>query len=441
MKIIYTLIYIVTLIFLGILGNKLIKTSLIQIKSKSTTFINIFIIQSGILFISFFQYWLLTEVSFTSFFYSFPFRFLFLLIALLFLTVILNEILLVSYGIASHDRRHKINLINSYMGVQQSFVQPLISTVTLLIALLSPVVVLCLFWTHQLRDEKVFIWTAILIFILPQINSIIMRLTILVPIVTSEFIDDDVRKGNLSESLSSMLYSIIFFIFPFIILHKSFKVEFAWLPKLWIIASIPLILFLLIGVIPFFLGLNKYKTQFRDFLKFRKTWLDDFKHSFILPVSEIKLNSQKDELEKLDEMINEQLADNKIEETYEKMKNRIQLMPQFTQLNQQYSILQDERKHIEKWNLQLSFVTKLKELKDNITPTLNQNDLEKYIDVCSSDVDKEIENFDKLHNKKYNIITVFKLLPYPLISGLIIAIIKYVHNHYLEISALLNIFG
>lgn len=442
-KVFYSCVYIVIVLLRAKIDQKFIDADLLN-RIKPTSFINKLTHFSVITFLYIFEFWLLTEVSITTFQNSFPFWLLLTLISFYLIAESIHALLRGFYGISSEGKRYKVGLICLFMNVYQRLTS---TWMTLLSGMENAFLksacaigALLVFWTLPLHNEKVLLWGIIFIFIIPAIGRIITILVNLTPTLISEYIDDDVRIGVLCNSFAGILHSMILFIFPFITYGELLAEEFPWLPKVWMLVLVPF-LFFFAGVIPFVHGVNKYKNQLKDFLLFRREWLEKFKYTFTITVKNNIINTQREEIEHLDTMINEHLAQNRIKEVYLDIRKHSLGNDRYTSaIRPKYSILLKERKYIEDLNLQLSFVNKLKELKKNISNSVNQKNLERYVDMGLVAVQKEIDNFDKSYSGKNSINIILKSLVLPSISALIVKFTDYFSSHYLEIIIFLKKF-
>ncbi len=225
----------------------------------------------------------------------------------------------------------------------------------------SWIAALWVFWSNPLGSKNVYVWTAVFIFITPQIINIINNLNLISPIVASSYIDDDLRNESLSSNFASIIYSTIYFLFPFVLLQTEFMDKFNWLPSLWLLALIPLILFVFFAIIPFFLGVYKYNNQKKYFLEWRQNWLKEYKSILQFPNE----NHKKEKEEEVQKEIDNQISDSKM---YGFLNGQIdELVNNASDSEKQIiKILIDNSKDIKKWDLQLSNIIKLEEIRETL---------------------------------------------------------------------------
>ena len=423
MKIVYTLLFIVVSALLIYLGNKLIRISLVQIQNRRTSFIKTTSISALIMALFFTQFCLLTQTAF-------PFFILLLLFAATLIGLLLNEIIGAVAGVAIKETRQKVNIMYTATSFQQTLNAPSKYWIMLAASLFlfgGWIAALVVFWSNPLGSTNVLIWAAIFIFVTPQITNIINNLNTLAPIVSSEYIDDDLRNSNLTASFSGIVSSTIYFIFPFFILNSLSSEKMSWMPPYWTIVLIPLAFFVFFGIIPFFIGVYKFKNQKKYFLEWQQTWLQEFRSS-VLSSDEAKMELSMNEL---NEEIGNRTSDNKMFAFLETVNNGKDLgVSAQTQGEQVLAILRQNKDEIIKWDLQLSFIQKLKETRRNLESAKNAEGLKSTIDTRLTELQKDLDKLDKEKNKMAGILT-------SVITGIIGVLLK---TYQSELMALLERF-
>lgn len=410
MKILLTLSFLAIAAIILFLGNKQIKIALFQIQNRKTSFLKSSFYSSLILSLFFIQYCLLTQTSF-------PYLILILLIAATILGFLINEIIGSIAGVSVKETRHKVNVMYTAMAFEQSISQPSRIWITIFSSLFlfgSWIAALWSFWANPLGDPGVYVWVAIFIFITPQITGIITNLNTLTPIVASEFIDDDLRNLSLSSNFSTIISSTIYFIFPLFILKNASSETFSWLPPYWVIVLIPLASFVFFGIIPFFIGIYKFKNQKKYFLEWQQNWIQEFKNPVLISAEE-KRTSLIHELYK---EINTRISENKMYNFLKDLKNdSSEVNSGLTQSEQVIRIFNDNKDAITKWDLQLNFIQKLKEIEQNISNAKDNEELKSYFEDRLDEIKTDLENLEKNKNKMAGILTA-------LITGLLGILLK-----------------
>src|SRR5436853_430750 len=220
-----------------------------KIRSRNTGIVS-YVFTMAILLLTFIQFWCLTRI--------FPIYVILLLMAASLISVVIHNLIGAVVGFGNAQKNAKINVLNVILSAQHKELGCVVLTGSL-IMLLSIAVALYKFWTLPLGSEEAVAWIACLLFIVPQLILTISTLAVIMPILTSEYVDDDVRNSSLSVQFSSIIYSTIALIFPVWILKQQGVRIFEWMPPDWVILSIPLLIFLFACVVPFFIGMHRYR--------------------------------------------------------------------------------------------------------------------------------------------------------------------------------------
>lgn len=255
-------------------------------------------------------------------------------------------------------------------------------------------------------DPVSYLWIALLLFIAPQISNLINNLNTIIPIVASGYVDNDLRNASLSQQFSGIIYSVIYFIFPFYLLHNEFSGQFGWLPPYWALISIPLLLFIFSGIIPYFIGMHRYKHQSEFFRSWIESWIHDFMNTFKFTDDTARLAAQQQLLLDLDEELKTRKSDNKIYAVF----NLLETSPQQLHggsgyTSQIYDIILKNKKNLLKWDSQLAFVEKLENISTNVQNAHDENRLSTYLNNCLDEVNKETEKSAKENNRIAGILT------------------------------------
>lgn len=237
------------------------------------------------------------------------------------LILILGGILLVSFlfqyliraivGLTLPEKIKKINVLMQMRSFEPGFKQGLegqnlyatwiILAIVLLNVLISLTGSLWVYWQYPLGDPKARVLIALFQFTLPTLIGMALQLMLIWPAITSEFVDDDLRNFHLSTGFSNILYLTTYLLFPLWIFRNDIALFSITLPPFWLLLSIPLMLFLLVYVFPFFVGMYQHRHQTRSMMEWQQEWLSEVSRLLQLPESETRsreLEKKFDELER-----------------------------------------------------------------------------------------------------------------------------------------------
>jgi hypothetical protein len=234
-----------------------------KIRSRNTGIVS-YAFAMAFLLLTFVQFWCLTRI--------FPIYVVLLFMAASLVGVMLHNLIGAIAGFGHAQKNEKINVMNLILGAQHK-ATGCVMIIGGVIVIISIGVTLHKFWTVPIGSAEVLAWSACSLFIFPQLLSAISTLMLIVPVLTSEYVDNDVRNSALSTQFSSIIYSTIALIFPVWILKQEKAQIFKWMPPEWVLLSIPLSIFLLGCLVPFFIGMHRYRSQRRAQLDWRKEWL------------------------------------------------------------------------------------------------------------------------------------------------------------------------
>ncbi len=157
-------------------------------------------------------------------------------------------------------------------------------------------------------------------FVLPQLFRIPILLLMSWPSVTSEYLDDDLRNSHLADAFSNIIYQTIFLLFPFWLFKQEIN-AFQWpLPPFWILLSIPLFVFIIGGLLPFFVGLYRYRSQSRSMTQWQANWLKDMLVANKLPAGAARESSFNEQFEELNNEIRVRVSQNDLLDYYRKLR-------------------------------------------------------------------------------------------------------------------------
>ena len=113
------------------------------------------------------------------------------------------------------------------------------SVIGLIYIVVQTVGSLWIFFSHPRGSDIAVGWIALLLFIGPRLVHFPVQMAAVWPVVTSEFVDNDVRNMYLSSQFVS-LYQLptIICVYPFILFREPMAAAVGQVPPLWLLLSI-----------------------------------------------------------------------------------------------------------------------------------------------------------------------------------------------------------
>lgn len=275
-----------------------------------------YIVGVTMMLLGFVQFWLLTRL--------FPTTIILILAGVALLGWLLTKV--IGFVAGFGNQQEKITVLNTIWGTLWGKKSPalgcLLWIVAMVVGFLLPVVAVYKFWRYPFRSTEAIEAVALSLFIIPQFLGILFGLSLITRFLVSEFIDADVRNFYLSNQFTSAIYATIALVFPVSLVSTDPHVV-HWLPPgqfYWIAVTSPLLLFLLGGVLPYFLGAFRHRGKIRGLLKWRRDWL---KRMYIVALSpsgpnRAQLFDQK--LTELAKTIDERISNNPIIQLYNEIR-------------------------------------------------------------------------------------------------------------------------
>ena len=217
--------------------------------------------------LSLIQYWILTG------FFS-PGSMLILAAVLLTQLAMLSVLGAIS-GIGLPERQSKIQVLTVIWGVQNTKEGCFYFSSSVVAVLISWIGSLWIFWSNPVGSDDVKIGVAIFMFVIPLIVMVPSHFAIQWPATTSPYLDDDVRNAAFIRSLAAIFRDTAYLLFPVWLFREEFNTKFPELPPFWLLLSVPILLFLVTGLIPFVVGAFRYRAQSNEILDWRKDWISD----------------------------------------------------------------------------------------------------------------------------------------------------------------------
>ena len=335
-----------------------------------------------ILLLSFVEFWLLTGV--------FPYAVVLLLMVASLVGIMVQNLLGAITGFSL--RQEKINVLTMIWGAKHPVMGMTVTLAALIMIVLVAGGSLYNFWKFPVGSAISKVRIAFFLFIVQQLFTIVAGLAFIAPMITSENVDDDVRNFTISKQLSILIYSAIFLTFPLWIFREDIAGSFGQQSTSWLYVAIfttPLLLFLVGGVFPFFLGTSRYRAQSRSLFTWRRNWLREFRAISSLP-SESTNRSQllEQKMIQLNDQIGSELAQNELPQIYYNLgeNGRQTLSAGLSLLKSAIQQYEDRRRD---WDVRFHNLEKLEFLARALAGTESAN-IRDFIDAELKEIDEEM---------------------------------------------------
>jgi hypothetical protein len=151
----------------------------------------------------------------------------------------------------------------------------------------------------------------------PAILNVFLLCFAMLPIVTSAYVDDDIRTNHLLSVFRMTILLTGWLLLPVYLMHQPeialqptlSKNAFA-LQKFWVIIPLPLFVFLFSGILPYFIGMYRYRIQVKTILEWRRNWLSRMSEVFKLPPIESRTGEINDLIGELERAIQSRFESN-----------------------------------------------------------------------------------------------------------------------------------
>jgi hypothetical protein len=259
------------------------------------------------LLLQFTGFWLLTG--------RFPVYLILLLVAGSLVAAVLHELLGAIGGFGLQETKEKVAALGAIWGAQNKIVGCLMGIFGLVFISAQTIGSLWIYFSHPYGSDAVVGWIALFQFILPRLVTLPIELAVIWPIVTSEFVDNDLRNSHLSAQFVSMVNATIIFVYPFTLFREQMAAAVGQVPPLWVLLSIPVFLFMVLGLLPFFLGTYKFRNQAGSLIGWRRQWLSEALPILRLP-GELRAEALDEKLRQLRDEIASRIDENRLLKMY-----------------------------------------------------------------------------------------------------------------------------
>ena len=317
MKVLVTIIYLLSFVAFLIVSQKYQAMSLSRIRGDKVNKLLMYLFGVAVLLIIFFQFWLLTGI--------FPIKFIIILLAAGFLGTAIYNMVGAIAGFTLKSKKEKITGLSFIYGAKSYKITKVLSPIALILFLVSIVGSIWVYWKYPAGSADRIVWVAIFGIMLIQLIGLVFDIVITWPIVASEYIDDDLRNSYLASKFSSIISSTLSLLFPIWVIKNEFSSVLEsyhiTLPSFWFLLSIPLILFLITSLFPFFIGMYKYRSQIKAMLDWRKNWLVGMIKDIKLPKGEVQNQKLNERISSLEMQIKKELDENDVLKFYKDVVN------------------------------------------------------------------------------------------------------------------------
>jgi len=267
-----------------------------------------FLTGTVIMLLQFVSFWLLTGL--------FPTYLVLLLIGGSVVAALIHETLGAIGGFGLPETKEKVTALQAIWSARNKVAGVAMMAVGLLFTVGQTVGTLWIYFAHPRGSNAAVGWIALLLFIAPRLVFPPFELAALWPIITSEFIDNDVRNSNLSVQFIKMLNATIIFVYPFMLFREPMAAAVGQVPPLWLLFSIPVFFFVLLGLLPFFLGTLRFRAHSYALAHWRRQWLTDVMPILRLP-QELREQALKGKLQELKDEIGRRANENPLLSLYQ----------------------------------------------------------------------------------------------------------------------------
>lgn len=212
------------------------------------------------------MYWSLTDI--------FPAGLLLLLIGLYLIGMAIYFLFGAAMGIGVEDKQRKITALALIWSMQNQRLSCINMSLLALAYLVSVLGSLIVFWAHPFKDPNARFLITILLPVFLTVAGTVSTVFASWPIVTSEYLDDDFRNFRLINDLSLVLTNTAILFLPMWIFGQAVPAAYGgYTPAMWVLISLPLLAFLAGDLIPFFVGVYRYRAQSKLMLDWEVDWL------------------------------------------------------------------------------------------------------------------------------------------------------------------------
>lgn len=234
------------------------------------------------------QFWVLTRV--------FPWGFIAMIFGFKIVALLVTNLIGAISGFSLPENKEKIAAL-TVLKMFESNTPCLLAIVSFSYLILLQLAPLVVYWTYEQGTNTSIVLIALFMFTLPRILGDILNIFLNWSLTISPFVDDDLRNAKLTAGFSSMITSSIYLLFPIWLFNGNLELVQGilgfQLPNFWILISIPIVIFILGTLIPYFIGIYLYKGQLRQAFHWRQNWIEDCLKTLSLPEGQARSEEWK----------------------------------------------------------------------------------------------------------------------------------------------------
>lgn len=426
MKFISTIGFLIAYALNMYVGVKQQQRMIRKLRSKNTGIVSYGFAMLGLLLI-FVQFWCLTGI--------FPYYVILLLVGASFIGVMIHNLIGAFAGFGVEENKSKINILVLAFAAQRKAAGAAVLIGAFVLLVVVPVGSLYKFWKLPVGSSEAVAWIAFFLFIIPQIFSILLGFASILPTITSEYVDNDVRNYLLSTQFSSVINSTVALTFPVWVFTKFPSTINQWMPPGWLILSIPSLIFLFCYLLPYFVGASRYRFQLKAQLEWRREWLKETEEVLTLPeASRISHIQEKNTV--LDAKVTERIEANELNKYLRDLESSISgVTTEELSQNPGVQILKliyDNRENLQEWDIRYREIDKLQHLSNTVSQT-GSGDLSGFIASAKTHVTDDIAALSKersvLAGGMWTVLTFLGPLVFKAYQDPIVALIGKLFRH------------
>lgn len=294
------------------LATNLQKRQLQEVTGASTPRLTTSFIDLLFYLASFVQLWLLTRM--------FPVLWIAVLIGASLLGRAINAVIGAVVGFTVPEKREKIFALSIIWSVQRRVFNCFVMGTSMLVMLMSSIGSLWEFWTRPIGDPHAKFWIVVFQFLIPQLVEIPYSIAMTWPTVISGYMDDDLRNSSLAASFSGIIYKTLYLLFPIWVVRDQIQsVLGRSIPHIYVLLSAPLLAFMLGSLLPFVIGVHRFRSQSRQMLQWEERWLQELYESTQRPLGPARDAAINEKVDQLEKEIHRSFSQNRVMEVYQSL--------------------------------------------------------------------------------------------------------------------------
>ncbi|HEX8168995.1 MAG TPA: hypothetical protein VF824_00470 [Thermoanaerobaculia bacterium] len=218
-------------------------------------------------------------------------------------------------------------IIGMMTGVRNRFILPAAAAA----ALLNLLVTLVVFWIYPYRHPNAIVLITFFQFVVGQVVTAVFTIVLSWPIVSSEHVDNDFRDSYLVAMFSMMFNQTALLLIGLTLAEPSLRVVCAargWpLSRAWFFVALPMVSFVAVGVVPFFIGIYRRRAEERHVADWYADWLGSVANYLKLPAVDARRQALERQMEELNAEITSRYSNNPLYDFYEQHFHEATVVP------------------------------------------------------------------------------------------------------------------